>query len=98
MSADAGKDEAGAALLSSVTLTVAKSDSSLKLDSGALLRLIPCPTPRWPDLLAVSSDADRILFSSKVVSTSPHLGIQGIATLVIPRIRRTRMTYSCGSL
>ena len=61
-----GKDETGTALLSTVTLTVAKSDSSIELDSGALLRLIPCPTPRWPDLLALSSDADRILFSSKV--------------------------------
>ena len=70
----AGKDEAGTALLSTVTLTAAKSDSSIELDSGALLRLIPCPTPRWPDLLSVSSDADRILFSSKVAAAKALIG------------------------
>ena len=69
-----GKDEAGSALLSTVKLTVAKSDSSIQLDSGTQLRLIPSPTPRWPDLLSVSSDADHILFSSKVGRhpTSPN--------------------------
>ena len=62
----AGKDEEGAALLSDVTLTTARVDARVELDSGTVLRMLPAPTPRWPDLLTVHSDADRMLFSSKV--------------------------------
>ena len=64
----AGKDEESVALLSSssVTLTTAKPGSVLELSADHLLRLLPTPTPRWPDLLAVYSSADRILFSSKL--------------------------------
>ena len=68
-----GKDEEGAALLSGVTLTTARVDARVQLDSGAVLRLLPAPTPRWPDLLTVHSDADRMLFSGKVRRQSASL-------------------------
>ena len=35
---------------------------------GGSLKLIPCPTPRWPDLLVAYSPADRLLFTSKLFS------------------------------
>ena len=35
---------------------------------GGALKLIPCPTPRWPDLLVAYSPSDRLLFTSKLFS------------------------------
>ncbi len=49
-----------------MTLTTARVDARVQLDSGTVLRLLPAPTPRWPDLLTVHSDSDRTLFSGKV--------------------------------
>ena len=53
-----------------MTLTTARVDARVQLDSGTVLRLLPAPTPRWPDLLTVHSDADRTLFSGKVRAKS----------------------------
>jgi len=57
-------------LLSDVTLTTARVDARVQLDSGAVLRMLPAPTPRWPDLLTVHSDVDRMLFSGKVCASA----------------------------
>ncbi len=57
-------------MLSGVTLTTARVDARVQLDSGAVLRMLPAPTPRWPDLLTVHSDVDRMLFSGKVYTSA----------------------------
>jgi flavorubredoxin len=66
--AAAGGDEAGAALLSAINLIAARSGESLEVGGETRLKLIPCPTPRWPDLLVVYSPAERLLFTSKLFS------------------------------
>lgn len=38
--------------------------TTISLGGGELLKFVPIPTPRWPDLVAVYSTSDRILFSS----------------------------------
>lgn len=61
-------DEEGAALLSAVELVAARSGSSLEVGEETSLKLIPCPTPRWPDLLVAYSPSDRLIFTSKLFS------------------------------
>ncbi|CAL8463910.1 g3445 [Coccomyxa elongata] len=63
-----GGDKEGAALLSSVELVAARSGGSLEVGQETVLKLIPCPTPRWPDLLVAYSPGDRLLFTSKLFS------------------------------
>ena len=55
----AGADEAGAKLLSKVTLHAARSAEGVAVGRNGRLRLLPLPTPRWPDLLVVHSAEDR---------------------------------------
>jgi len=38
--------------------------SGINLGGGETLKFFPIPTPRWPDLIAAYSTADRVLFSS----------------------------------
>lgn len=64
----AGGDKEGAALLSSVELVAARSGGSLEVGQETVLKLILCPTPRWPDLLVAYSPSDRLLFTSKLFS------------------------------
>lgn len=64
----AGGDDEGAALLTSLNLVAARSGESLEVGREAKLKLIPCPTPRWPDLLVVYSPTDRLVFTSKLFS------------------------------
>lgn len=66
-------DEALAQALKGVQLEPVSRSSSLKLSArgqvdGRRLRFIPIPTPRWPDLVAVHSEEDGILFSSNFFS------------------------------
>jgi flavorubredoxin len=69
-----GGDKEGAALLSSVELVAARSGASLELGEETSLKLIPCPTPRWPDLLVAYSPSDRLLFTSKLFSAHVRCG------------------------
>ena len=70
----AGGDKEGAALLSAVELVAARSGGSLEVGDQTLLKLIPCPTPRWPDLLVAYSPSDRLLFTSKLFSAHVRFG------------------------
>ena len=38
--------------------------TTISLGGGETLKFFPIPTPRWPDLIAAYSTADRVLFSS----------------------------------
>jgi hypothetical protein len=76
-SVHAGKDGDDAALLSGVSLNVAKPGATLELAPDHSLRFLPAPTPRWPDLLTVYSDADRLLFTSKLFSAHVSPGNLG---------------------
>ena len=55
----AGSDEAGAKLLSAVTLHAARSADGVAVGRNGRLRLLPLPTPRWPDLLVVHAPEER---------------------------------------
>ncbi|GAB4823919.1 hypothetical protein N2152v2_010965 [Parachlorella kessleri] len=73
--ADAG-DEA-AKLLTGCTLTTARRGTVVTLGgeggtSRKELRFVPVPTPRWPDLLVVCSEADSLLFSSNLFSLAVY--------------------------
>ncbi|KAI7837260.1 hypothetical protein COHA_008874 [Chlorella ohadii] len=66
-------DEALASALRNVQLEAVSRGSEIFLSQrgqvrGRRLRFIPIPTPRWPDLLAVHSEEDNILFSSNFFS------------------------------
>ncbi|KAK9827610.1 hypothetical protein WJX81_005946 [Elliptochloris bilobata] len=61
-----GSDEEGAKLLSKATLHAARSADGVAVGRNGRLRLLPLPTPRWPDLLVVHSAEDRLLFTSKL--------------------------------
>lgn len=53
----AGADDAE--LLSKVTLHAARSADGVAVGRNARLRLLPLPTPRWPDLLVAHAPEDR---------------------------------------
>ena len=55
--APAGADDAE--LLSKVTLHAARSADGVAVGRNARLRLLPLPTPRWPDLLVAHAPEDR---------------------------------------
>lgn len=55
----AGADEAGTKLLSKVALHAARSAEGVAVGRNWRLRLLPLPTPRWPDLLVAHSAEDR---------------------------------------
>ncbi len=40
----------------------------IQVGQETVLKLIPCPTPRWPDLLVAYSPSDRLVFTSKLFS------------------------------
>ncbi len=76
-----GGDEQSAALLSRITLQVAKPGTTVtlgKTTADTALRLIPTPTPRWPDLLTIYSPKQKMLLSSKLFSAhvSPELAAE----------------------
>lgn len=50
--------------------------TEVSLSSGQVLRFIPVPTPRWPDLLAVYFPEDELLFSSSFFAAhkAPAIG------------------------
>ncbi len=60
--------------MSSVNLVAARSGVSLEVGREARLKLVLCPTPRWPDLLVVYSPSDRLLFTSKLFSAHVRCG------------------------
>ncbi|KAL3160809.1 hypothetical protein ABBQ38_009218 [Trebouxia sp. C0009 RCD-2024] len=62
------KDKEGAQLLESVKIVTAKSGTTVAFSENSKLKLIPVPTPRWPDLLCVYHKTDRLLFSSNMFS------------------------------
>ncbi len=55
-------------MLSSVELCAARAGDSLEVGTNGLLQLVPCPTPRWPDLLVAYMPSERLLFTSKLFS------------------------------
>ena len=63
-----GGEEEGADILSSVELCAARAGDSLEVGTQGLLQLVPCPTPRWPDLLVAYMPSERLLFTSKLFS------------------------------
>lgn len=44
------------------------ADDSLDICRSEALKLIPTPTPRWPDLLCAYHAGSRLLFTSKLFS------------------------------
>ncbi|PSC76351.1 flavin oxidoreductase [Micractinium conductrix] len=69
----AAADETLAQALKGVQIEVVGRGSELRLSAkgqgkGRSLRFIPIPTPRWPDLTAVYSEEDKLLFSSNLFS------------------------------
>lgn len=46
------------------TITFVTGSTTISLGGGEVLKFVPIPTPRWPDLVAVHSSKDQILFSS----------------------------------
>ena len=63
----AASPELAEALRKARLVTITRS-SELRLSTGSTLRFIPISTPRWPDLVAVYSEADKTLFSSNFFS------------------------------
>ena len=72
--AAAGGEEEGADILSSVELCAARAGDSLEVGTSGLLQLVPCPTPRWPDLLVAYMPSERLLFTSKLFSAHVRWG------------------------
>ena len=89
----AGKEEEGADILSSVELCAARAGDSLGVGTNGLLQLVPCPTPRWPDLLVAYMPSERLLFTSKLFSAHVRQG----PMLTYPSIlsHSTRLNCCC---
>lgn len=49
---------------SAAVIHIASSGGSVNMGGGEALKFVPIPTARWPDLVAVYSTKDQILFSS----------------------------------
>ncbi len=95
----AGGDKEGAALLSSVELVAARSGASLEVGTEIALKLIPCPTPRWPDLLVAYSPGDRLLFTSKLFSAHVRYAVSPSlvsCVLYYYRFFRSKLGQSAG--
>ena len=59
---------------------------------GGALKLIPCPTPRWPDLLVAYSPSDRLLLTSKLFSAHVRRAVAPICSTL--HINRLACTFS----
>ncbi|EFN57640.1 hypothetical protein CHLNCDRAFT_57191 [Chlorella variabilis] len=76
----AAADEGLAAALRGVRVEPLNRGSEVQLEgAAAALRFVPIPTPRWPDLVAVYSEDDNILFSSNFFSAHTSLAGAGAA-------------------
>ncbi|KAL4448068.1 hypothetical protein ABPG75_005287 [Micractinium tetrahymenae] len=64
----AAADENLANALKAVQVEVVSRGSELRLPGKRTLRFIPIPTPRWPDLVSIYSEEDKLLFSSNFFS------------------------------
>lgn len=64
----AAADEGLANALKGVQVEVVSRGSELRLPGKRTLRFIPIPTPRWPDLVSIYSEEDKLLFSSNFFS------------------------------